>query len=180
MRTKLVRVDADSPERCGGVGRNGGQQCPYGRVPNTPYCALHGGASTARAMAKKAFKLYKISKYRQRLDELSDDQDAASRHLEELAICRMTIEALVNEGNQVDLVRNAPKLTILLKEARELMAADRKLMAMNGEVIGRAVLGRLCSAIATVVQDFVPADRLAECTDRLAAVLAAAVEEAQS
>lgn len=182
VQRKLERVvDAHDPLRCGGVGTASGDQCWFRVMPGTKNCILHGGSAIQAILRRKAKKLYEITKYRAKLDRLEGEGlEVASRLTEELAILRMSLEAMVARGDEVEFSQNSSRIALLVREIRETLKVDQGQRRALGDVLDKVALAKLCDAIVSVMLKHVSADALPKVVDDVAQCLADAISGGSS
>ena len=102
----------DDPQRCQGMTANG--QCRYLKQPSSDFCIMHGGNKGAEALANKQMKNYRLTKFKARAEQLSNNPSINSLR-DEVAILRILIEEKVNV-----LIRQLAKLTLVLSGIKRI------------------------------------------------------------
>lgn len=175
---KFVRVDPADPTRCQTVGQNG-EQCPFQgkKSDQNTYmdrCALHFGGVRAASMRKQAQRIYHLEKYRDRINRLSDVE--VSHNLDdELGIQRMLLENLLDKATPVELVTQAPQMSLLIRDIRDTLVANKKIKSAYGELMDREAINRLCDHLVVVIAKYVTPEQLDNVSQDVAAAIATAV-----
>lgn len=172
----MVRVsNPGDPERCAATMKHGSEQCWFVRNPGSRHCRMHGGQIETNTLKKKALKLYDVAKYRDRLDRLQGAQDIGARLTEELAILRMSLEAILSKGDEVELSNNSARICLIVREIRETLKGDQAQKKALGELLDKAAISKICDSMISIIQKYVTAEHLPQVIDEVATVLADAV-----
>lgn len=115
-----ARADGpDDPNRCQALSHGGSQQCSFKAVEGTKYCPRHGANRQLAKQEKESIRLYRLAKWRDRLENKIDHPKMKSLN-EEVAILRMTLESklerlendemlILASGGVVELIREIQK-----------------------------------------------------------------------
>ena len=154
IENKFERVEYDAdPERCQGMGAAG--QCPYKRSPGSNFCERHGANKAREAKDKAAVRTYQLRVFEERKNQLADDGKIKSLR-EEIAILRMTMEAIINKcENENDLITNAGKISDMSMKLEKLVVSCNTLETKLGMLLDRNHVIQLASVIVEIASEFV-------------------------
>lgn len=170
------RVPPGDPNRCAGVGRTSGSECPFRAMPGVRYCKMHGGDLATKWVKKEAFRLYNLEKYRGQVDRLS--APSVVNLDEELGVLRMLLETMLNTYEHVELLTNSGTIGHLVGQINAVLTNNQKLKSQMGQLMDRAAISRLCDAIVAIVVEEVAPERLDAVSAKVAGAIAAAVSDA--
>jgi len=167
-RDDIVRVThPGDPRRCQAITLHG--QCDKVAMDNFHLCPLHGRRATAE---KAGLKNYRIEKYHGRLAELSYSDNIKSL-TDEIALVRMTLEALVNKTkDSFELSLQADHMIKLVSTIERLVTSCQKLDIQNNQMLTIDQLNTLIEALIKLLSKYVTGDDLKLCIAEIAALVA--------
>lgn len=152
---KFVRCEPDDPKRCQAVCRGNTGQCPYTAIENSQYCHMHCGPVQANAEKAKAIRMYRLSQYRDRVNELADHDKVKSLR-EEIGILRVMLEELVNScKTSLDLMLNTNKISDLVVKIEKLVSSCHRLEQSTGMLLDKQSALHLASIIVNIISEHV-------------------------
>lgn len=158
-------TDPDDPRRCQGVCASG--QCPHKAEPESHFCAMHGGKKSQEAINKKEMKNYRLTKYRDRVTDLSNNANLASLR-DEVAILRMIIEEKVNacQDTQQLLLVSGP-LSDLVMKCGVLVEKCNRLESRLGNFLDRNKITQFAQICIEIISQFVPPENLEQAGEQI-------------
>jgi hypothetical protein len=144
--------DLDDPrERCEGYSAAG--PCPYKHVNGSKYCPRHGGNKAIEAQQKEAARNYRLTRWKQRINELADSDGIKSLR-EEVGILRMLLEEMLNQCNDsVDLLLYSHKISDLVLKIERLVVSCDKLENRMGLLLGKGSILHLAQQYVEVITE---------------------------
>jgi len=137
----------DDPMRCQGITSNG--QCLNKATVQGGYCPSHGGNNQIIQQKKKRQRLYDLTKYRARLDKMDDDNQNVKNLREEIGICRIVMEEVINNcQGPVDMLSHAPKISDLATKIGKLVSQCHNIDKSLGQYMDK-------NDIVQIAQEFV-------------------------
>lgn len=153
MESKFIRAIADSPTRCQDVTRHG--QCPYESIPGLQKCPMHAGPLIA-IQRKEKTRLFRLTQYRDRVNEFADNDEAKSLR-EEIGMLRMMLEAIWNRISSPDeLLMMSSKIADIILKIEKLVVSCSRLEVTSGTMLDRATVLNLATVIVNIVAKYVP------------------------
>ena len=150
--SKFERCEPDDPNRCQAVGADG--QCPYKSADGTTRCPRHNGPTLA-SERKESARLYKLAHWRQRLNELSDNPNIKTLR-EEVAILRMTLEAILEQCTTADhLLLYNTRIADLVVKIEKLVLSTNRLETSLGQSLDKANLIQIASRMVEIISSHV-------------------------
>lgn len=168
------RVAPGDPERCAGIGRSSGSECPFKRMPSTLYCKMHHGDAHAKRAKKEALSVYNLQKYKDRVERLGDSSKPV-RLDEELGVLRMLLETMLNKYEEVELLTNSGTISHLVGQIQSCLQANVKLKSQLGNLMDRAAIDKLCDNLIQVVSQVVAPEHMDKVSSKFASAIAEAV-----
>lgn len=155
----------DDPNRCHGVSAAG--PCPYVKVPPSNFCEMHGGNKAKESADRKACKNYRLTQFRARTEELSNNSNLSSLR-DEVAILRMIIEEKVNacQDTQQLLLRSGP-LSDLVMKCGTLVEKCQKLEAKLGNHLDKSKVTQFAQICVEIMSIYIDADDMGEVSDKI-------------
>lgn len=145
---KLVRCEADDPNRCQSTGKTG--QCPYLAMEGFPYCARHGGRMPS-TREKQEVKQYRLQIWQQRLDEFTESDKVKSLR-DEIGILRIIMENILNQCmDSGDLLRYSSKISELAAKIEKLVVSCNRLERSMGMMLDKTAALNLASQIVEII-----------------------------
>jgi hypothetical protein len=165
IETSLERLPEGHPDRCKNTGN--GQHCSFRRVGESAYCQVHNGTVHDERVQRDNVRAYKISKWKTQLDRFYNDPNIKTLR-EEIAIARMTLEAIINRcEDQNDLLMNSTRIQVLLGEINRLVVSCNKLEDRLGMVLDRSAVLILAEQIVQVIALELPEQKAESITGQI-------------
>lgn len=141
---------ADDPCRCQAVNNIG--QCLNKATKEGGFCPAHGGNHAIKAEKVKRKRLYDLSRYRVRLEEMdSPDQDVKNLR-EEIGILRIVMEEIINScKGPVDILANAPKISDLATKIGKLITQCHNIDKSLGQYLDKNEIVQIAQEIVQVI-----------------------------
>ena len=152
---KITRVDrVDDPCRCQAVHKYG--QCLNKATKEGGFCPAHGGNNAINAEKVRKQRLYDLSKYRSRLEEMDSPDQNVKNLREEIGILRIVMEKVVNscEG-PVDLLANAPKISDLATKIGKLVTQCHSIDKSLGQYLDKNEIVQIAQEMVQVISGVV-------------------------
>ncbi len=161
FKTSWERVDEDSPNRCQYVIPRTGQ-CTLKAVKNSPYCPAHGGNKAYQAKEKESLRNYRLTKFKQRVSELSDN-DAILSLKEEIGIIRLLIEEKINQcSGTAELMLVSGPLSDLAMKAEKLVTSCNRLDRNLGNLLDKGKIIQFAQTVVQIIGDHITDDIILE------------------
>ena len=144
----MVRAES-SEEQCQATTNRG--QCLLRKMPDSEYCAAHGGNRAYTTARKEKKRLYQIKQYKQRMESLADNE-AATSYREEIAVLRIMLESKLNKcEDDQQLMLYAPFISDLIVKITKAVDSAARLEQLLGKVLSEDQAMGLISEIMTVI-----------------------------
>ncbi len=142
------RVDrADSPNRCQAVNRWG--QCLNKGTVEGGFCPIHGGNRAIEKEKADRQRLYQLTKYRSRLEELDAPNQQVKNLREEIGILRIVMENIVEMCDcPAEILAHSPKISDLATRIGKLVTQCHTIDQSLGQYMDK-------NDIVQVAQEFV-------------------------
>jgi len=153
----ITKVDSpDDPDRCQAVNTHG--QCLNKATKTGGYCPAHGGNKAINADKKERKRLYDLSRYRSRLEEMDSPNQNVKNLREEIGILRIVMEEIINRcDGPVDMLANAPKISDLATKIGKLVTQCHSIDKSLGQYLDKneivQIAQEMVGVIAGVVTD---------------------------
>ncbi len=146
----LEKVDReDHPERCQGVTANG--QCWHVRVKGSEFCGMHGGNKAGEAAKKKAVNLYRLDRFKNRVDDFATNPKVKGLR-EDIGILRMVLEMTLNKcKDENDLIMFSPKISELVMKIEKVVTSAHRLESNMGELLDKMAAMQLGEEIVQLI-----------------------------
>jgi len=145
------RVAEDSPDRCQGITKYG--QCQFRKVPGSTFCSKHGGNSVIEKQKKESLNNYKLTKFKGRLCELSQNPNIKTLR-DEVAILRMTLEERLNSlDGPADLIIHSHVISELVIKINTLVTSCHKLESSMGLMLDKQAILQFGSEVVGIIGD---------------------------
>lgn len=159
--TEWNRVDDDSPDRCQHIIPTMGQ-CNLQKVPKSEYCPAHGGNKAFQAEEKANLRNYRLTKFKQRVGELSTN-DAIFSLKEEIGIIRLLIEEKINQCNDTaELILVSGPLSDLAMKAEKLVTSCNRLDHKLGNSLDKGRILQFAQTVVQIISNYVTDDEILE------------------
>lgn len=135
MKYIFERCEPDSKYRCQGVGKKG--QCPFKAMPESKYCARHGGSMAGASVRKEQARLYKLAMWSERIGQQADHPKIKDLR-EEIGILRITLESKLKAcENEQELLMRAGSITEMVREISKTVRMCHALELSLGTVLDK-------------------------------------------
>jgi hypothetical protein len=149
VESKFRRVPEDDPNRCKAAGGQG--QCHYRRTENSEYCPMHGGNKGEEAAERESLRVYRLSKWRGRMDEIADHPQVKSLR-EEIAVLRILLEEQMNKCNDAaDLILTSNRISDLVIKIEKVVSSCHRLEASTGQLLDKTMAMNFATQIVEIV-----------------------------
>ena len=150
---KWEKVALDDPNRCQMPTRSG--YCYNKAVEGSQYCLAHGGYQGAKRIEKANMKNYKLAKFHERADELSESESITSLR-DEVGLLRMLIEEKINRcTDKNDLLLISGPLSDLIMKSEKLVTAMYRLEEKMGQHIDKTKLVNLAQIMIEIINKYI-------------------------
>lgn len=147
-------------ERCNVFADVDRPPCPYRAMPGTTRCQRHNGPIQEIQYQKAENRSYNLARWRADLERFGDSPTLKSLR-EEIAISRITLEAIVNKcQDQFDLAMHSPKISLMLSQTEKLVVSCNRLESRLGLVLDKSAVINLAEEIVQIVAGHVDEDTL--------------------
>ncbi len=141
------------PNRCQGIFASG--QCAYLAIEGSKHCARHGGNQVKIQEDQKNLRLYRLHLHQERLDTLADHTKAKSLR-EELAILRMTLEALINDcGDTKALVMAHNRISDLVVKIEKVTSSCQRLEFKIGDTLDKNMIIQFANEVIEIISKYI-------------------------
>ncbi len=156
MKYKIEKVEADSPMRCQAVTKQG--QCLNKATVQDGFCPVHGGNRALQSAKVERKRLYNLTKYRARLEELDAPNQEIKNLREEIGILRIVLEEVVNNcDSPAEILCHAPKISDLATKIGKLVTSCHNIDKSLGQYLDKndivQIAQEMVQVIAGVVSD---------------------------
>lgn len=152
--------DEDDPRRCQGVHRHG--QCRNVVVEGSQYCPAHGGNRAFKSAQEKGLRNYRLTKFRQRIQELGNSDEIISLR-DEIGILRLLIEEKINRcDDENDLLLMSGPLSDLLMKSEKLITSCNRLEAKLGNLLDRTKIVTMAQTFVQIISKYVTDENILE------------------
>jgi len=150
MKYTISRIqNPDDLDRCQATTTYG--QCINKVVNNSEYCPCHGGNKAQQSEDKKSMNLYRLAKYRARLDEFNDSHNLKSLN-EEIGILRMVLEEMLNHcDTPIGLISFAPQISDLAIKIEKLVTSCYKLEKSLSNYLDKTSIIQIAQEIVNII-----------------------------
>lgn len=150
--TNLQRVEADAPNRCQAITNMG--QCVLAIKPGLKrHCAVH--AHYEQADINQANRLYNLTKYKERVDQVADHHEVKSLR-EEIGITRILLERIWNTcEDDTDLQINAGRISDLVTKIEKLVTSCQRLEERRGMLLDKSAVLQFANLVVKVLGDHI-------------------------
>ncbi len=140
----------DSPDRCQGVGRHGGQ-CWNARKPNSPYCEVCSAGAHDQEAVKKQWLLEQFEKRTKIHCQAGEEILLLRENLGAInALIAARLALVVDPGS---VIANSGPLSQLLQTADKITTSLNKLQRESDQLLAKEALIRWGQMIAMAVSD---------------------------
>lgn len=153
VESKFVRVEADDPRRCQGIYRNG--QCPYKAVEGGTNCPMHAGPSQATAKSEQNKRIYRLSKWQNRVGELADHEQVKGLR-EEIGVLRVLLEETMSLcHDSTTLLMYSNRISDLATRIEKLVNSCHRLEQSSGLLLDKSAALNIGAQIVEIVSRYV-------------------------
>lgn len=154
MHRKVGAGNEDSPDRCQGILQGAGQ-CTNARIEGSNFCIRHGGHSVERAATTEGLRNYRLTRWRERVNQFADNPQAKSLR-EEIGITRLQLENLLNRcQDENDLLMYSNQIEKLVNQIEKLVTSCQKLEEKTGSLVDKTQLMVMSDSIVKILADFI-------------------------
>lgn len=158
-------TDPDDPQRCQGATANG--QCVHKSEEHSHFCAMHGGKKGKEAKDKEGMRNYRLTKFKSRVTELSNNANLASLR-DEVAILRMIIEEKVNACNDThQLLLVSGPLSDLVMKCGALVEKCNRLENRLGNFLDRNKITQFAEICIEIIARCVPEENMEQVSEEI-------------
>ena len=150
---KIERIeDETDPRRCQALMKGGTEQCQLVSVPDTNYCACHGGAKIQYNKEKNDANLYRLDKYHARIQRMKGHSEAKGLQ-NELGILRMVLEERLQScTDNVELVMQSQQISDLVMKIERLVTSMNKMEEKLGNYLSKTQLLSFAQKVIGILQ----------------------------
>ncbi len=153
IESKFERVEPDNPFRCQGNYTHG--QCPYKAVPDSQYCPMHCGGSQANAKAEASKRIYRLSKWQNRVGEIADHEQVKGLR-EEIGILRILMEEIMTLcHDSTTLLMYSNRISDLATRIEKLVSSCHRLEQASGLLLDKSAALNIGAQIVEIVSKYV-------------------------
>ena len=129
--------EPDDPDRCQALLAAGHGQCNNKRLPNSKYCAVHGGNIGEEQARKESLNNYRLTKFNSRLQQLGSSPNIKSLR-DEIAILRLMMEERLNQCSSAhDLIMQSHTISDLVLKIDKVVTSCHKLELNMGALLDK-------------------------------------------
>jgi len=153
--------DEDDPRRCQYIKPTVGQ-CYNVVVEGSEYCPAHGGNRAFKKQQEKGLRNYRLTKFKQRIQELSNSDEIISLR-EEIGILRILIEEKINSCNdKTDLLLISGPLSDLVMKSEKLVTSCNRIEAKLGNLLDRTKIVTMAQTFVQIISNYVTDESILE------------------
>lgn len=154
-------TDEDDPRRCQYIKPTAGQ-CSNVVVEGSQYCPAHGGNRAFKKQQDQGLKNYRLTKFKQRIQELGSSDEIISLR-DEIGILRILIEEKVNSCNdKTDLLLMSGPLSDLLMKAEKLVTSCNRLESKLGNLLDRTKVVTMAQTFVQIISKYITDEAILE------------------
>ena len=151
---KHGRVAEFDPDRCQAVIKSG--QCNFRSAEGSNFCYMHGGNKAAEAQMKKNLHRYRLAKWQNRLDDLTDSVSIKSLR-DEIAILRLLVQERLNLCNdQSELLMHSTAISRLVMQIQSLSLSCAKVENALVDLMDQQAALDTAQEVVTIVYQYKP------------------------
>lgn len=155
----------DDPRRCQGIFAEG--QCKHKAEEESNFCAMHGGKKSQESIDNTEMRNYRLTKFKSRVTELSNNANLASLR-DEVAILRMMIEEKVNAcDDKHQLLLVSGPLSDLIMKCAALVEKCNRLENKLGNFLDRNKITQFAQICVDIISQFVPEENLEQAGEQI-------------
>ena len=154
-KDKIVQIsDPADPTRCQALA--GENQCMNQSVkfPDGTFgtaCPVHGGARQFKEWEKTQLKNYQLTKFRQRIGQMSNSDNIKSLR-DEIGILRMMLESQINRcSNEYDLLLASHKISDMIDKINKLVTSCHKIEGSMGQLLDKQAILQFAAEVVEIV-----------------------------
>jgi hypothetical protein len=143
--------NTDDPDlRCDFIINTGGQ-CANRIVDGCTRCPMHGANKQKEAIENKSLRLYRLAKFQNRAEELTDHSKVKSLR-EEIAILRILLEEKINRcADEHDLLLQSGPISDLVMKIEKIVASCHRLESSLGGLLDKTKIKQIANEMMNSV-----------------------------
>lgn len=154
-------TDEDDPRRCQAVRPSHGQ-CTLVSLEGSTYCAAHGGNKAVEAKKKQELRNYRLTKFKQKVQELGNSDEIMSLR-EEIAILRVLFQEKWNRcDDEYELTMMSGPLSDLIMKVEKVVSSCNRLESKLGSHLDKTKVLQYAQMIVQIIAKHVQDDKLIE------------------
>lgn len=163
-------TDPADPKRCQWVMPHG--QCLNVAVDGSKFCYPHMGAFAVKAQEKKAANMYRLARFKAKIDQKLDSPNLKSLR-EEIAILRMVLEEIINRcADEQDLVMASARISDMIMKINKVVTSCNGLEKAMSSMLDKSAILQYASTIVTIIDEEVQdKDTVKRVADRMITAL---------
>lgn len=165
----IAQAGEFAENRCQSVTKNG--QCRYVALPGSKFCKCHGGIHALHAATKQSIHKYRLARYQERLDQLTDSSEVKNLR-SEISVLRFLVQSrLDNCKDENDLAMHASVIARLVNGIQTLSVTCAKVETHLTDVIDRQNAVALATQLLEATRPHLEADDFKNLSDDILAIL---------
>ena len=166
----IEKVETGNPDQCQGIMSTG--QCHNKKVPGSDFCPIHGGNKAGYAQSQKDNNMYRLAKYRDRLDSMNSGSNLKSLN-EEIGILRILLEEIINQiKTPAELLAFTPQISDLTVKIEKLVTSCHKLEKSLSKYLDKTSIVQLAQETVAIIGKYVnDSDITLQISEELAEVI---------
>ncbi len=142
-------------------------QCRHKAEEDSSFCAMHGGKKAKESIDKQEMRNYRLTKFKARAAQLSNNANLASLR-DEVAILRIMIEEKVNacDDSQQLLLVSGP-LSDLIMKCGALVEKCNRLENRLGNFLDRNKITQFAAICVDIISQCVPAENMEHVSEEI-------------
>jgi len=137
-------------DQCWATNSNG-TQCIHKRVEGSNYCEIHGANSIVQEKANKEMYKFKLAIYKDRLNELNEDEDLSSLK-NEIGLLRILVEERFNSCNDtMDLVIQSGPISDLIIKIKSTIESFNKMETKLGNLLDKQAILSFAQSVIQII-----------------------------
>jgi len=154
-------VNEESLDRCQYIIPTRGQ-CNNKKVPGSEYCPAHGGTNVTRNEKKKELRNYRLNKFRERTQELGNNDEILSLK-DEIGILRLLIEEKINKcKDSYDMILMSGPLSDLIMKVEKVVSSCNRLENKLGNRLDKSAVLQMAQTMVTIISNHVTDEEILE------------------
>jgi hypothetical protein len=169
MQYETHKVAADDPTRCQGIDRTG-NQCNNQAIEGVKFCGACGGNKCLEVLNNKNIRIYRLAKYRDRLDEMVTHPNVKSLR-EEIGILRILLEErMASLQTPLEVMAHSCTISDLIIKIERLVTSCHKLEKNLGEYLDKNTITQIGMEMVQIITKYITDPKVIDniCNDMLA------------